>query len=197
MPTGVALQDPRQQLFGAAEQILLRQGPAALTSRAVTAEAGVAKGVLHRHFADFDDFLTELVRDRIARLAEHADDLQRSVGSGSVTDNLVRAVTAWFDPVALAIVALVTSRDELRSRLRQTTPVGLPLLTEAGTKLISYLSAEQQHGRLRADADVRLLALSIIGTVHLLFAGELGASPDPAAVREVIASIIVGAEAGA
>jgi AcrR family transcriptional regulator len=54
VPTGVALRDVREQLFGAAERVLLRDGPSALTSRAVTDEAGVAKGVLHRHFADFD-----------------------------------------------------------------------------------------------------------------------------------------------
>jgi AcrR family transcriptional regulator len=42
----VALRDARQQLFDAAERILLRSGPNALTSRAVTAEAGCAKGVL-------------------------------------------------------------------------------------------------------------------------------------------------------
>nr|MDQ6938034.1 TetR family transcriptional regulator [Actinomycetota bacterium] len=54
MPTGVALRDAREQLFHAAERVLLRAGPNALTSRAVTTEAGVAKGVLHRHFADFD-----------------------------------------------------------------------------------------------------------------------------------------------
>ena len=61
MPTGVAIRDVREQLFDAAERVLLRDGPSALTSRAVTTEAGCAKGVLHRHFADFDAFLAELV----------------------------------------------------------------------------------------------------------------------------------------
>src|ERR1700724_3650096 len=65
VPTGVAIRDPRGQLFDAAERVLLRDGPAALTSRAVTAEAGVAKGVLHRHFADFDAFLAAFVLDRV------------------------------------------------------------------------------------------------------------------------------------
>src|SRR5438094_126818 len=39
-------------MFAAAERILLRDGPHALTSRAVTTEAGVAKDVLHRHYSD-------------------------------------------------------------------------------------------------------------------------------------------------
>ncbi|HZE30218.1 MAG TPA: TetR family transcriptional regulator, partial [Actinoallomurus sp.] len=68
MPTGVAIRDVREQLFAAAERILVRDGPNALTSRAVTTEAGCAKGVLHRHFADFDAFLAELVLDRIRRV---------------------------------------------------------------------------------------------------------------------------------
>src|SRR5438552_17095552 len=68
MPTGVAMRDAREQLFDAAERVLLRDGPDALTSRAVTTEAGCANGVLHRHFADFDAFLTDLVLDRIGRL---------------------------------------------------------------------------------------------------------------------------------
>jgi hypothetical protein len=42
LPTGVALRDPREQLFDAAERVLLRDGPSALTSRAVTTEAAEA-----------------------------------------------------------------------------------------------------------------------------------------------------------
>ncbi|HEY3479969.1 MAG TPA: TetR family transcriptional regulator, partial [Streptomyces sp.] len=113
MPTGVHLRDVRQQLFHAAERVLLRDGPNALTSRAVTAEADVAKGVLHRHFTDFDDFLAELVRDRIARLADQAALLQASAGTRTVADNLVAALEEVFDPVSVALVSLVFFRDEL------------------------------------------------------------------------------------
>src|ERR1700722_16455221 len=88
MPTGVAIRDPRGQLFEAAERILLRDGPAGLTSRSVTAEAGVAKGVLHRHFADFDDFLAELALARVARIASQADGLRAAAGRATVAGNL-------------------------------------------------------------------------------------------------------------
>src|SRR5450432_1908582 len=80
--------DIHHQLFDAAERVLLRDGPAGLTSRAVTTEAGCAKGVLHRHFDDFDGFLAELVGDRIARLDAHAAALLAAAGTGTVAGNL-------------------------------------------------------------------------------------------------------------
>ena len=97
MPTGVALRDAREQMFAAAERILLRDGPHALTSRAVTTEAGVAKGVLHRHFADFDAFLAELIEDRIARIGDQAAVLRESAGTGTVAGNLTGVLTELRD----------------------------------------------------------------------------------------------------
>ena len=132
MPTGVHIRDVREQLFAAAERVLLRDGPGALTSRAVTTEAGCAKGVLHRHFADFDAFLAELVLDRIARLEARADALRDRAGTGTVAGNLTDALTDLFSSVAVAIIALITFRDDLRARLRAARPAGgVPLLTEA------------------------------------------------------------------
>ncbi len=192
MPTGIALRDAREQLFGAAERVLLRDGPSALTSRAVTAEAGCAKGVLHRHFADFDAFLAELVSDRITRIGDQATTLRESAGTGTVADNLAGALTAVFGPVALGILGLVTFRDDLRARLRQVTPAGLPVLTEAGVMIASYLAAECELGRIAAGADIDTLALTLIGSGHLLFAGRAGAPPDAVAVRKVVTSVMTG-----
>ena len=56
MARGVAIPEVREQLFAAADRVLTRTGPAGLTTRAITAEAGVANGVLHRHFRDLDSF---------------------------------------------------------------------------------------------------------------------------------------------
>ncbi|MEX2980875.1 TetR/AcrR family transcriptional regulator [Streptomyces sp. C36] len=192
MPTGVALRDAREQLFDAAERVLLRDGPSALTSRAVTTEAGCAKGVLHRHFADFDAFLADLVRDRIARLDDQGAALRDSAGTGTVADNLTDVLTALFGSVAVAIVGLVTSRDELRARLRRTTPTGIPLLTEAAAAIASYLTAERERGRVAADADVDMLAPMLIGAVHMLFADRKGTPPESGAVRKVVDAVITG-----
>jgi AcrR family transcriptional regulator len=193
VPTGVALRDVREQLFDAAERVLLRDGPHALTSRAVTTEAGVAKGVLHRHFADFDAFLAELIEDRIVRLGRQAEALRQSAGTGTVAGNLTGALTELFGSVAIQIVSLLIFRDDLRARLRRTRPTGVPLATEAAAMIASYLSAERDLGRIAPEADVDTLAPTLIGAGHLLFAGRDGLPPDAAEVRKVVAAVLAGA----
>ncbi|WP_116104044.1 TetR/AcrR family transcriptional regulator [Amycolatopsis thermalba] len=190
MPTGVHIRDARQQLFDAAERVLLRDGASALTSRAVTAEAGVAKGVLHRHFADFDAFLAELVQDRLNRMTDQSAALRASAGTGTVTDTLTTALTELFDPVAVAIVGLVIFRDELRARPWRGQ--GIPVLAEAAAMFAGYLAEERALGRIAADADVDSLALSLIGSGHLLFADRAN-RPDPVALGQVVETVLADA----
>jgi AcrR family transcriptional regulator len=190
VPTGVALRDAREQLFDAAERILLRDGPGALTSRAVTSEAGVAKGVLHRHFADFDAFLAEFVLDRIGRMDTEAAALRDAAGTGTVIGNLTGALTALYGSAAVAMVPLVSSRDGLRARLRETWPAGVPVLTEAMEMVAEYLAAERDLGRLESDAGVDMLAPMLVGTVHLLWASQDGAPPSSQEVRRVVTTVI-------
>ncbi|WP_405087210.1 TetR/AcrR family transcriptional regulator [Microbispora sp. NBC_01389] len=193
MPTGVALRDVRTQLFDAAERVLLRDGPSALTSRAVTTEAGCAKGVLHRHFADFDAFLAELVLDRISRIDGQAAALRGSAGTGTVTGNLTDVLTDLFGSIAVAVVSLIISRDGLRARLRQARPgQGLPLLTEVTAMLAAYLAAERDLGRIAADADVDTLAPTLLGASHLLFADRDGGPPQADAVHKMVSTVIAG-----
>lgn len=191
MPTGMHLRDARQQLFDAAERVLLRDGPNGLTSRAVTDEAGCAKGVLHRHFTDFDTFLTDLVLDRAARLEAQAGALRASAGSGTVAANLTSALTILFGPVPLAIIPLITFRDELRARLRQARPGGgMAILAEATTAISTYLTDERERGRIAAAADIDSLTLSLVGGAHLLFTDRDPGPPTTAAVEKFVAAVI-------
>jgi len=196
VPTGVALRDVREHLFGAAERVLLRDGPSALTSRAVTTEAGVAKGVLHRHFADFDAFLAELVLDRAGRVEGQAGLLRESAGTGTVAGHVGATLTELFSSVAVEIVALLTFRDGLRARLRTAGTTGsarIPVLTEATAMIAAYLAAERDLGRVAADADVDMLAFTLIGAGHLLFAGRDGTPPAAADVSRMVTTTLAAA----
>ena len=193
MPTGVALRDVREQLFAAADRILVRDGPNALTSRAVTTEAGVAKGVLHKHFTDFDDFLAAYVLARADQMLPAATALREAAGTGTITGNITEALTAVFGSVAVAIVALITFRDELRARLRETWPVGIPVLTNVVTLIADYLKAERTLGRLNPRAEPDFLAPMLVGAAHLLYADRTGPTPDSATIRTAVAAALSGA----
>lgn len=182
----MALRDVREQLFDAADRILLDTGPEGLTSRAVTVTAGCAKGVLHRHFTDFDAFLAEYVLDRSQRL----DTSALQAGAGSVTGNVTTLLTSVFTSVAVAIVPLVTFRDGLRARLRDTWPAGVPVLTEACSALAGYLEDERARGRVPAGADPSTLGAVLIGTAHLLYADRTGPPPTEDDVRRAVEAVI-------
>ncbi len=186
VPTGTPIHDIREQLFDAAESVLLREGPAALTSRAVTTQAGVAKGILHRHFPDFGTFLAALVLSHVERLDTQSKDLRAAAGTGTVTENLARALAGALDPGAIRIIGLICSRRELLGRLRLITPAGIPLLSDTAKMIAAYLTAERGLGRIAAATDVDNLAIMLVGGTHLLGAGRDGDPLDPDDLRDLL-----------
>jgi AcrR family transcriptional regulator len=192
VPTGVHLLNARELLFDAAERVLRRDGVSGLTSRAVTAEAAVAKGVMHRHFADFDAFLAELVLDRVARLAGPMTALREAAGAGMVANNLVKALTALFSPLAVAVPALVITRDGLRTRLRDAGTARFPLIAEGFVTITAYLTAEQALGRVAGSADIPILSYTLIGAIHLLFTDRESGPPDAEALQRIVVGALQG-----
>jgi AcrR family transcriptional regulator len=190
VPTGVPIRDIRDQLFAAAESVLLHDGPDALTSRAVTAQAKVAKGILHRHFPDFNSFLAAFVLTHIERLDTHSSDLRAAAGTATVRDNLARALAVALDPSAVRIIALVSSRRELLARLRLATPTGMPLAAEITKMIAAYLTAERGLGRIPLKADVEALAVLLVGGAHLRATEREPAPLDPADLHDLLDVLI-------
>jgi AcrR family transcriptional regulator len=170
--------------------VLRREGVSGLTSRAVTDEANVAKGVMHRHFTDFDTFLAELILDRTVQLKAAATEV---AGTGTVIDNLTAALTAVFTPLAVAMVALVITRDGLRERLLEAGAARFPLLAEGTCIVSAYLTEEQVLGRVAVAADIPTISHMLIGSVHLLFTERDDVPPDADTLRTVVAGVLRGA----
>ena len=191
-PRGRAIPGVREQLFQAADRLLVRAGPTALTTRAITSEAGVANGVLHRHFRDLDTFLAEFAADRLQAIADTAAALPARAGQGTVIGNLTDATLALFGSSALALVNLVASRPALGTALEHVTTAGSGL-GDVEKHFADYLDAEKKLGRIAADADTQTHAFSLLGSVHHLTMTNPAGLPDlPDRVRRIVTALVAG-----
>jgi AcrR family transcriptional regulator len=190
-PRGVAIPDLREHLFQATERVLARDGPTGLTSRAVTREAGVAKGVLHNHFTELDGFLAEFVKDRLRLVAAEAAKLPAQAGQGTVLGNLTAAAVSVLGDHAAAMISLARARPELMLRLQHSEAAVSPSLQEVEGAFAAYLEAEKELGRISPDADSKTVALALVGTVHHLVMTQRADAPDlPGRVQRVVETLV-------
>ena len=177
MPRGIAIHAARDQLFDAAERVLAREGPVGLTSRAVTEEAGVAKGLIYRYFTDLDEFLAEFTATRVRTAVASVSSLPGQAGRGTVAGNLSEALLALFGPGSHVpvITGIVTSRPSLIPRLHQALEDTSAFSAIEGS-LAAYIEAEQRLGRLAPSAGPATEAAILLGAVHhLVFTGQSAA----------------------
>ena len=185
MPTGRALHDARTVLLEAGRRVLAGDGAGALNSRAVTAASGVAKGVLHRHFADFDDYLGVLVAEEARRIGS-IEPLVTDSASAALTDVLEQV----FTPTMLGLASLLISREGLRRRLRRDGSPEVPLFADATSAVADVLGAEREVGWIREDADIPALALILVGGAHLMYVTAGRARPTREALDRLVQSIL-------
>ncbi|MFD3328821.1 TetR family transcriptional regulator [Streptomyces sp. NPDC058701] len=194
-PRGVAIPDVRERLFTAAERVVERDGAAALTSRAITAEADCGKGVLHTHFTGLDEFVAELLLDRFARSARQAEALEAKVGEATIAGNLQEVVLDLLEALPPAVVGLAMTRPAAALHTREGFQSGAPAFDAIQHAFTAYLQAEQRGGRLTAGADTATIALALVGTIHhLLMTRVPGQGEDAeATTRRLLAMLLGGA----
>ena len=163
MPRGVAVPEPRQHLFAALERVIAAEG--ALTSRAVTQEAGVATGLLFTHFRNFDNFLAGYGVDRSFQIVSALSGLPGRFGSGTVAGNLTDAVLGLPAPAVRTLVRLTAFHPSLIGAIEGVLGAGSAGVRAVERAAADYLAAEQQLGRIPADADTAALAVAVAAVV--------------------------------
>ena len=171
MPRGVAIHDLQHQLFVATGRLLGREGPAALSSRRITAEAGVAKGVLHNHFTDLDDFLAQFVMHTFHTAHRLAEELTAKAGEATVAENLTQTAHVLLESQVAAAHSILLARPSLTMRLGHSHG-HRPGLESIEQSVTHYLDAEKELGRITPDADTEAIAIALVATIHRLLLGE-------------------------
>lgn len=151
MPRGVAIDGVRQRLFAAAEAVILRDGVDGLKGRAVTAQAGVATGLLHAHFGDLEGFLVAYAVDRSFLLGAEAGDAAPSgtEATPSVADALCAQLDALPQPAATAFARLLAARPGLRERAAEVLGEEAAGFEGVTAAVADRLAAAQSEGRLQ------------------------------------------------
>jgi AcrR family transcriptional regulator len=180
----------RASLIEHARRLVAREGPAALTMRALANEAGCALGLPYKVFADRQDLMLELVRASFGDLHATGDELLRRAGQGSVAGNL-----AWFaewllDSPAVALAQHVMQSPTLgEAVIADFHAIGRgPKLLE--TLLTDYLAAEQEAGRVSPEVDAVAFGFVLAGAIHhLVVMGDVYPRPSMRRLRQILAAV--------
>ncbi|MET9329078.1 TetR/AcrR family transcriptional regulator [Tsukamurella sp. NPDC003166] len=157
MPRGVAIDGARQRLFEAAEAVILRAGVDGLTGRAVTAQAGVATGLLHAHFGDFEGFLAAYVVDRSFLLTTESGNAAGR--KGDVAEEVCSVLAGLSQPASTALARLLAARPGLRGAAAEVLGDGA-----AGFEgVIAVVADRLASGAIRPGVDAGAMAYGIVG----------------------------------
>lgn len=165
-----------QQLIEAAMSLFTERGYAATRISDICAEAGVAKGLFYWYFPTKVDLFTEIVRTMRQRLRRaQADAMQpgstalERIRAGAEASVIFIAEHAHY----FALVEVERADPAIADALRDTTRVYLG-------DVIALVREAQADGEI-PDADPRLLALGVLGTVSsfgsALRSGDLDVTP--------------------
>jgi DNA-binding transcriptional regulator YbjK len=117
-------QETRHKLMSAAVRVAGRDGPGAVTHRAVAAEAGVTKSLATYHFATIDDLLTAaLIECTDAYARQIAEELPPDASPGTLGEHLAANLNEhrqdWLAYYELFLLAV--RKPALRAAARQWT----------------------------------------------------------------------------
>jgi len=185
-------QNLREHLIATAERMIASRGTAALTVREIAREAGVADGVLYNYFDSKEELLANAVAAHLRTIEAGLGELP-SAGEGDVADNL-RTYVRYGIALHQALLPLMAGlRPELEVASRFTGLVGPDNWRD---KLLSYLRAERDLGRIAPAAPVEAAATMIVGVCHEMVltlllpngadTGIFAPPPDPGDVVAVV-----------
>ena len=153
-----------------AADILAAEGPAALTTRRLAQEAGVAQGLLYTRFKDKDDLVLAALRARTSALVVEFETNVPQPGEGTVADNLLvlaRALVSLQSGLAPLLLGLVGRRELLERFAREfhAAPIGGP--ERILLAVHEYLESEQRLGRVDRAADVHVVGVLLFALGQL------------------------------
>jgi TetR/AcrR family transcriptional regulator len=159
-PPAAADQTVRQQLLDAARGLFAKQGYDAVSIRAVAEAAQVNPAMIHYYFGSKQGLYEAMLTDTFTPLIERLASVLGSADDDGALRNFFRlymhtlGANPWMPPLILREV--VAEGGRLRGWFIQQ------FASRGGGMLTRLIEREQAAGRIRADADPTLTALSMV-----------------------------------
>jgi TetR/AcrR family transcriptional regulator len=173
-------QEVRSALLSAARGLFAQRGYEAISIRAVALATGVNPAMIHYYFGSKQGLYEAMLADAFAPLVERVDALLAAADEpaalGRFLDLYMRTLgeNPWMPSLMLREVA--AENGSLRSWFLQQ------FASRGGGVLARLIQREQSAGRLRADADPTLTALSLVSLAVFPFVA-LPAGGDASGMR--------------
>jgi Transcriptional regulator len=186
----------RERILDAAERILRTRGVVQATTKEIAQQTGVSEPTLYKYFADKERLLLAVLQERLPSPARVA----ARPGEGDVVANLVELTHAMLDfyqrsfPMLGALLA-----DPQRMAAHREAMRGLGAGPEKALEpFAAYLRAEQERGRIAADADPDACAALLVGACFQqaflrLYAQGPAATAAPRSQAEALVRALAGA----
>jgi AcrR family transcriptional regulator len=159
-PPAAKEQAVRQQLLAAARQLFAQQGFAAVSTRAVAEAAGVNPAMIHYYFGSKQGLYESMLTDTLAPLVERLGVILAAGDDPAAIRNFLKlymhtlGANTWMPQLILREV--IQEGGRLRGWFIQQ------FASKGGGRLTQLIEREQAAGRIRADADPVLTALSLV-----------------------------------
>lgn len=190
----VVPEEKRRLILDAAVRVFARDGFHTSRVGAVTAEAGVAHGLLYHYFSSKDELLETIFRETWSALLAALREVEESDAPAHEQVRLVAAIVVrtWRrDPdLVRVLVREVTRSPQLGQEVDE--------IEQAFAAIERIVARGQERGEFRADVDPRLAASILYGALEEILTGWVfGQLPDgeedvAAAERAVVTVVCSG-----
>lgn len=183
-------QELRTSFIEHARRLVERDGPGALTMRALAAEAGCAVGLPYKVFSNRDDLVVELLLVEFRRLRNSFDQLVNRAGTGTVAETLAAYARLFLEShTPVLSLAWKMDSEELSSAIDAKAHQS-GLLESFETTVADYLAAEKRLGRIDATVDERAFGFLITGAIHnLIVSGDAYPRPEMREIERMLAAV--------
>lgn len=182
----------RERILDAAALVMREQGVAHATTKEIARAAGCSEALLYRHFDDKQGLFMAVLRERMPGFALPDD----AAGTGTVEANLAQFVSGLLDFYvdSFPISASIFSSSTLLARHREAIAAHGAGPQTPQLRLQAYLEAERTAGRVRAEADLEVIARLLVGAaLHQAFLAAFwgdGRVDEPALGQRLVAPVL-------